>query len=677
MISAAGLLAVLYLSAYVASCSVNVVPVLVEPGDSTLLDLSGWDFARRGPARLLGNQWELYWRQLYEPADFAAGRAQAKPYLQPGGTAWNSLLADGQPLGPDGYATYRAYVQLPEAGQIYSFYMQNQDSAYIFWVNGQKLAQNGTVATAAGQYRGQRLPRLVHFYADSAELELVFQIANYTHKWGGLTNNIYLGLPDQMQGFVSGFFGTELFLTGAILIMAVYHLFIFFNRRSEWAAFWFALFCGSISLWYLFNGEYLFFILLPWFPLAAGIRLQYASLVAAVPLFFLFIQFALPDILNRRFSRLAVFPGAGLLLVPLFAPVKFFTLHLLTPFYVVVLCYALLSLYVMVRALLKGRSGSLLSFAGFLVLLAAILYDMAADRKLFAGNPLGPFAPAGLFVFILCESFIMARRFSAAYRSLDRLNRSLEQLVEKRTSELQQARELQYEKDKLAVLGTLVSGISHEIFNPLSGISGPLSIIRKELAASDLRNNEVIGRHLDYLQGNVQEIQTVIGNLNAVIRDVPVEKTAVSLRPLLERVLHDLQAVEGSGDPARTDGGKLPSVIVAVAARAEIQADSGILRQILNNLLANALLATGPEGEVQVRLRQDETPWVLEVSDSGCGMPAEQAARAFDLFFTARPLGGGSGIGLFLVRKFATSLGWQVQLESAEGKGTTVRLILG
>ncbi len=661
----------LFLAAGAASCSSRISPTVVESSPNTpVIDLSGWSFREQGAVRLFENTWEFYWAELYAPDDFSASRAGETtirpPILVTGGRAWNGLVVNGSPLGPDGYATYRTTLLLPEAGGLYGLYIPNMDSAYSFWVNGELLAQNGMVGKTAEEYRPQRLPAMFHVHAHEKELELVIQIANFTHKWGGLSNNIYIGLPAHIQLFIDTLYNTVLFLSGAILIMAVYHFFLFLNRRKDRASLWFALFCLSVLLWYLFNGDYLFFRIFPDFPLAPGIRLQYLSLAGILPFFLLFFNSAYPDSLNRRFIRFLAAAGFLFMALPLLTPVKFFTAHTLVPFYIFVLLNSILAMIILIRALARKRQGSWISLAGFLVLFAAAVYDIAADRKIILGSSLGPFAPQGLFVFILCQSFILAGRFSAAYEMLDDLSRNLEQKVRRRTAELAKARERIYEREKLAAVGALVGGVSHEILNPLSGISGPLLILRREIESSDLRENDTVRKHLGYIQENVEQISAAVNNLRTLVKERELPRKPIQILPVTRRVVEEY-AGNGPGIAGR-------GIDIDIPDGAEVMGDEGVLFQILTNLLSNALDAVDGGGNISIRYDQDESGRAIVVADSGRGMTREEAAMAMDPFFTTKAASGGTGLGLYLVEKLAGSLGWRVSISSRKGEGTEVRI---
>ena len=648
------------------SCGEKIVPkVFSSSSEEARIDVSNWSFEDNGPARLIGNTWEFSWNKLYTPEDFRDNVDLIEPVLSAGGRAWNGMVINGETLTEDGFATYRTVILLPETGRIYSFYIKNQDSAYRLWINGELLAENGVVAETEAEYSGRRLPRLFHYHAPGRELEIIIQIANFTHKWGGLTNNIYIGLPGQLQAFLNGRYGTITFLTGAILIMALYHLFLFINRRKDSASLFFFLFCLSTFIWYLFRGDYLFFRLFPAFPLGAGIRLEYFSLYGILPFFLLFIWQVYAGSIRRVFIIVPAAAGSCFMLLVVVSPVKFFSAYTLVPVYALVVIAFGILLTLVVRAVLRKRPGALLSLIGCLVYFTTVLYDIAANRKIIIGNSLSPFLPAGLFIFILFQSFILAKQFSRAYDDLDGLANTLEQKVARRTAELQNAREKLFEREKLAALGTLAGGISHEIFNPLSGISGPLGVLRKELTVSGPAKNETVTKHLDYMEAKVEEISTVVKNLNNLIHEKEIRKVPVPLLPLVEQA-----AADYSGQ------NKAVHFSISMMKDDTVAGDPGILRQIIDNLVSNAVEAVDAAGRVAVRFETTDTGSRIVVEDNGRGMGPEEAARAGNPFFTTKETSGGSGLGLFLVKRFAASLGWEVTIDSREGEGTKVTLTL-
>ena len=643
------------------SCSERIVPTVIHSSsDKAVIDLSEWSFSEKGPVRLLDNTWELYWKRLYTPKDFRDHRIEHSPVLVTGGKAWNGVIVGGEELSEDGYATYRLEIVLPEEG-MYSLYMQNQDSAYRLWLNGEEAGGNGSVGTSKGDYIPQRLPRLVHHHVHGNRLEIVMQIANFTHKWGGLTNNIYLGHPEQIRGYVNRLYGIINFLAGAILIMAFYHLILYIIGHNDFSALFFSLFCFFVFVWYLFNGEYLFYRLFPSFPLGFGIRLHYAFICGILPFFLLFISSAYPDTAVRKPLRVLVGAGFGMTLIPFITPVKLFSSQILIPYYSLIIIGAVMVLTILIRALLRRKPGALFSLAGFIVFISTAGYDMLAERKIITGSSMGPFVPAGLFAFILLQSIILARQFTAAYKRLDHLTDNLEKEVRERTAALQEARERVREKEKLAALGTLAGGVSHEILNPLSGISGPLAVIRKEFETLYPGGSVSVLRHMDYIEENVHRITDVVKNLDALMKDQRIVKTDVPLLPVVRRVVEEYR--EGL-------------VALDIEKGVTVSGDEGVLRQIIENLVSNAVHALEPGGNVVVRYEAGPPHRAIIVEDSGRGMEPEEVTRAFEPFYTTKETSGGSGLGLFLVRKLAESLGWEISLSSVPGERTIATITL-
>ena len=660
--------AALYVSIiFLVSCSGNsgdsLIPASSEKG---VVDLSEWSFKDDGFLRVYGYNSEFYWNKLYTPEDFYNEDSIIEPDFIIGGHAWNGKIVNDEKLTEDGFATYRFYIVLPEKDQIYSFYMTNQDSAYNLWINGSLLAQNGVVARIFENYRPQRVPQLFHYYAKTQELEVVIQVANFTHKWGGATNNIYMGLPDQIQKYVSKLYWIIFFLLGSILIIAIYHLFLFINRRSDKPSLYFSLFCFVVLFRYLFTGDYLFYQAFPLFPLGVGIRLDYFSLYISLPVFVLFFNSAFPKEVPSILIKIISAAGFVLALLPIVTPVKFFTANTLNLFYIIVLIGGVIILFIMILAVLHKRIGVWLSLVGFLLFFSSVLYDIAANSKIILGNNLGPFIPAGLFIFILFQSFILSRRFSSDYKKLDNLTKNLEKLVQKRTQELQNAQAKNYEREKLAAIGTLVSGISHEIFNPLSGISGPLSIVKKEINNSELSGNNLIWKYIQYIENNVDEITKVVENLNALIKEQEINKETIHLIPVIEKVIRNYSEISNKTIDISYDTGE----------NDEIYGESGFVYQIINNLVSNSINSIEKEGSISIRLQVSGSHSKIVVEDTGVGMSPEVAAKAFDAFFTTRETSGGRGLGLFLVNKLVTTLKWQVKISSQKDNGTLVTILL-
>jgi two-component system OmpR family sensor kinase len=109
-----------------------------------------------------------------------------------------------------------------------------------------------------------------------------------------------------------------------------------------------------------------------------------------------------------------------------------------------------------------------------------------------------------------------------------------------------------------------------------------------------------------------------------------------------------------------------------------VEGDEARLRQVVGNLVSNALIHTGPAASVTLRAERRGDIALLSVADDGAGMTTEDATRAFDRFWRADPARthAGSGLGLAIVRSIVEAHGGMVNLQTAPGAGTTVRIVL-
>jgi two-component system, NtrC family, sensor kinase len=214
----------------------------------------------------------------------------------------------------------------------------------------------------------------------------------------------------------------------------------------------------------------------------------------------------------------------------------------------------------------------------------------------------------------------------------------------------------------LAVAGRLASGVAHEIGTPLNIISGRAEFILQNLPAGDTRRDE-----LNVIVGQIDRITAMIRSLLDTVRPVKPEIRSVVLKDLIDRLLLLLEYA------ARRHGVTLevsiPSDLPAV------RADRNQLQQVLINILMNAFEAARPTGRVQLSarraLRGTRAGVEIAVQDSGPGIPAAIQTRVFEPFFSTKPPGEGTGLGLPICRDILKGLGGEISLQSEPGVGAT------
>ncbi len=229
-----------------------------------------------------------------------------------------------------------------------------------------------------------------------------------------------------------------------------------------------------------------------------------------------------------------------------------------------------------------------------------------------------------------------------------------------------QAKLLQTEK--LAALGQMVTGIAHELSNPLTSILGYSQrlLVRKDLAGRTEEARQIYEE--------AERAGTILRQLLLSAREARPERKRVALNQVVQRTM-DLQRFGSASEKIRIELDLDPTLPFVLG-------DAGQLQQVLMNLIGNArqaLVQEGKAGTIRLRTaRNGERRMVLQVIDDGPGIPQAILARIFDPFFTTKPAGVGTGLGLAIVLSVVREHGGQVSVSSPPGGGSvfTVELPL-
>ncbi|MGB1698633.1 MAG: ATP-binding protein [Nannocystaceae bacterium] len=235
-------------------------------------------------------------------------------------------------------------------------------------------------------------------------------------------------------------------------------------------------------------------------------------------------------------------------------------------------------------------------------------------------------------------------------------NAMVNSLATEREENARQAAALR-RSEQLAAVGQLSAGVAHEIGNPLAAVHGYVEFLL------DPREG-VAHSHREILQTMVEQtdrIRTIVAQMLDYSRPRPLRPESCmlgdELRAIIEHVSMDRRAAEVKFGV--DDGSDL-----------EIEVDTSVLQQIVMNLLVNAAIATAdsatPSRNVRVRIEHDTACARVIVTDNGPGIPPELHEKVFEPFFTTRPVGQGSGLGLAVSRGLAERLNGTLQCVASE-----------
>ena len=275
-----------------------------------------------------------------------------------------------------------------------------------------------------------------------------------------------------------------------------------------------------------------------------------------------------------------------------------------------------------------------------------------------------------------------------AQNKLKNLNSELEQRVESRTKELaalvnklgkanqelitaeEEIREaLSKERELNELKSRFVSMASHEFRTPLSTIMSSASLIGKYITTEE---NDKRNKHIDRIQNNVRNLTALLndflsleklseGKVNHVVSKFNVKSFAAEIIEEIASQKRPLQSLnfEYIGDEFYFS-------------------DERILKNILLNLLSNALKYTTEKGRVALKMHNSFTQFIIEVVDDGIGIPKDEQQHLFERFFRAKNVTNiqGTGLGLSIVGKYLELLGGEIEIESEYMQGTAVKIVI-
>jgi two-component system NtrC family sensor kinase len=276
----------------------------------------------------------------------------------------------------------------------------------------------------------------------------------------------------------------------------------------------------------------------------------------------------------------------------------------------------------------------------------------------------------------LATSFnTMTQELQKSELELREWGHTLEQKVEKRTSELRVAEAEAVRGEKLASIGLLAAGIAHELNNPLTGILTFSHLLRKNVP-----DDSTEAEDLDLVIRETKRCAAIIRRLLDFAREKAPEKKFADLNEIIENTVRiveqpaHLHNIEITLDLDRD----LPSIWV----------EPDLIEQVILNMLVNAQHAIENDGAITIQCRRSPEPRIpdpgmepvpmveISIIDTGCGIPEEDLQRIFDPFFSSKEVGKGTGLGLSVSHGIIRAHGGCIEVESTVGQGATFRISL-
>jgi signal transduction histidine kinase len=269
-----------------------------------------------------------------------------------------------------------------------------------------------------------------------------------------------------------------------------------------------------------------------------------------------------------------------------------------------------------------------------------------------------------LDIQLAIEAYIRksSEKLEFANRQLAEMSRELERGLTKKKKDLQDTQEQLRYTERLAELGTLASGMAHEIGTPMNVILGRAEYLM------DRSQDEAIKGGLQTIIAQVERITKIMNQLLTFARRRPSDRRPIDLRQVIGDTLEIFQE--------RLRKHAIHVISDYQDCEALVLADPDQISQVLLNLIMNAIHAMQKGGSLRVRLEQGDGKLHLMVIDTGHGIPQEHLSKIFLPFFTTKDVGKGTGLGLTVVHGIVQEHGGTIEVESHPGHGTTFTITL-
>ncbi len=285
---------------------------------------------------------------------------------------------------------------------------------------------------------------------------------------------------------------------------------------------------------------------------------------------------------------------------------------------------------------------------------------------------------------------IRSRELAVANEELHLANAQLQKAYE----ELKTAQNALVQTEKMASLGVLVAGVAHEINNPTNFIYGSMPLLEENLhfllkltdtfdsmTISEQNRKKVddIKEEMDfeYVRGDLakivknvatgaKRIKEIVQNLRTFSRVDSGEKAEININEGIDSTLEILHHEFKNRIEMQKDYGEIPKLI----------GSPGKVNQVFMNVLHNAIQSISGQGKIIIRTFVENENAVVQITDNGAGIPQNKVSHIFDPFFTTKKVGDGTGLGLSISYSIIQDHHGDISVESAEGQGTTMRIVL-
>ncbi|BAU28632.1 histidine kinase/DNA gyrase B/HSP90-like ATPase [Aneurinibacillus soli] len=610
-----------------------------------VLDLSAWDFEKKGAVSLDG-EWAFYPDQLLEPKDLEAG--QKNPTYVKVPSLWNDYSIQGKKLPPYGSATYHLQIKVNGQERIFGIKTSNIRMANRIYINGHLVGASG-VPSIQGTYSPENTPYVRYVNVSGDKVDVIVHVSNYVYApGGGIFHSIYFGDQQTISSLREQALAFDWIMLTGIVVMGIYFLGLYMQRRKDFSLLSFAVFCFFSGLYVVTHGEKVLYTLFPQIDYFLFQKLQVISGIISNVSLILYTYFFFSTLCFLWFVQISVFVGSALIIASFVFPMSIYT-HLELPFSLFASVPYFYMIYISVLAAIRGMEGAIYLTVGAFSFMMYMVDTTLNIRGYSSTNILPPFEP---LLFMLMHSLLMSLRSYNAFKKNEELSTKLLTV------------------DKLK--DEFLAKTSHELRTPLHGIINMTQILLEEIADKiNARQKESlylihsIGKRLSNLINDIIDVSKMKqGELTLYPSFVDVRTSAHTVLATFSILQQEKEITLCNRIPE-----DLPSVYV----------DENRLHQIFYNLIDNAMKYT-TSGTVEIFAQVRGEFLEIVVKDTGAGIPEDKYDEIFQSFHQLEAHmtreNNGIGLGLNITKQLVELHGGRIDVESQVGRGSRFRFTL-
>lgn len=556
---------------------------------------------------------------------------------------WNDFVEpneEGLSVG-----TYHLTVEVPVEGQ-YGLYIRTIRQANRIFINGEEVGAKGNPSPAFDKFRVENADKYTVFSASENKLlDIVIHVANYNYSKAGILFQVDFGTKAAIENHYSKKLLLDALVAIGYMIFGLIYLISYNQNRKRKEELFFGLFILLLGLYMSFINQKVFFQFFPSLGVAEQIRLQLGIIPFVAASLTYFVHAMYPEFIKKRvLVRISVLLGIVFFIYGVTDPfsnngtgavILFQIIYVSTIVPVVVY-----NLFVLLRVLLKEVEGAhyILIF-----LVSLCCYSILMVFKFLFDMPMN-YSELLLFVLVLYSfASLLSFRANASFSKTQKLSEELTINSQLKDEFLvKTSHELQAPLNRILNVSKLL----------MEGTKGPLKREQQENIISIHNDTQRLG----FL------VEDLLFSSNHMAGEVSVTPRAVPIT-VINEVVDEIRSLLSDHVPIRL----ISAVHDALPA---MYTDELRFKQVLYNLLYNSLQHT-TEGHIKVRAEVREGQMVIQVSDTGPGIPSQELEYIFDSFYRVKNERRGFGLGLSIAKNIVEKLNGQIDVTSTFGIGSS------